>query len=98
MSNLQRIKELLLFVVVVQGGTELFWNACRTYSTLIFYHSTNQILNLWRCFLITTGGIELEAHDAPLASSKIHAFCTNAAILDDTNVRPLRVTVPAILI
>ena len=60
--------------VVVQGGTELFFSACRTCSTLIFYNSTNQILNLWRCFLITTGEIELEAHDVPLASSKNHAL------------------------
>ena len=35
----------------VGDSTDLFLNACRTYSTLIFPHcdSTNQILNLWRC-------------------------------------------------
>ena len=29
--------------------TELFQSSCRTCSTLIWPHSTNQILNLWRC-------------------------------------------------
>ena len=29
-------------------GTDLFISVCRTCSTLVFLHSTNQILNLWR--------------------------------------------------
>lgn len=44
-----------------------------------------------------TSEIELEAHEVPPASSKIHAFYAIPAILDDTNVRPLKVTVPALL-
>ena len=32
-----------------EDGTELFISACRTCSTIIFPHPTNQILNLWRC-------------------------------------------------
>ena len=32
-----------------EDGTDLFITACRTCSTIIFPHSANQILNLWRC-------------------------------------------------
>ena len=32
-----------------EDGTDLFIGACRTCSTIVFPHSTNQILNLWRC-------------------------------------------------
>ena len=31
-----------------EGGTD-FIRACRTCSTIVFPHSTNQILHLWRC-------------------------------------------------
>ena len=34
-----------------EGGTDLFIRACRTCGTIVFPHSTNQILNLWRCRL-----------------------------------------------
>ena len=33
---------------VAEDGTDLFISACRTCSTTIFSHSTNQVLNLWR--------------------------------------------------
>ena len=32
-----------------EDGTDLFISACGTCCPLIFPHSTNQILNLWRC-------------------------------------------------
>ena len=39
-------RKTLLFCKEV---TDLFIRACRTCSTIIFPHSTNQILSLWRC-------------------------------------------------
>ena len=66
----QRIKELLFYAYVVvktaivvisrccfaEDGTKLCSSACRTCSTLIFYHSTNQILNLWRRYSLCCRG------------------------------------------
>ena len=37
------------FQVVVWQTTSKYKKACRTCSTIIFLHSTNQIIDLWRC-------------------------------------------------
>ena len=63
LNEKQRIKDLRLYAQTViktanviisrccfgENCTELSLSVCRTCSTLIFLHSTNQILNLWRC-------------------------------------------------
>ena len=63
LNQIQGIKDLRLYAQVViktinvvisrccfaEDGTDLFISACRTCSSLIFPHSTNQILNLWHC-------------------------------------------------
>ena len=62
-NQIQRIKDVRLYAQIViktvnivisrccfaENGTHLFKRACRTCSRLIFPHSTNQILYLWRC-------------------------------------------------
>ena len=49
------------------------------------------------CSLTMTSEIELEAHEVPPASWKIYAFHAITAILDDTNVISLKVTVRALI-
>ena len=65
LKQIQRMRDLLLcvhFVVkTLRFGhftlsfgklrQELYWSACRTCSTIIFPHSTNQIIVFWRCRL-----------------------------------------------
>ena len=46
---IRTIKVIILRCFCAEEGTDLFINECRTCSTLIFPHSTNQILNFWRC-------------------------------------------------
>ena len=46
---IKTVNQVISRCCFVENGTDLSIRACRTCSTIIFPHSTNQILSLWRC-------------------------------------------------